>query len=355
MRVRAIAGGGGRRIGLGHLDAQPADVSFDLGEAGLGGCLALARVGQSGTRRLDGVREIAEPPRKQDLLPATQLVAQALVTPRLGRLALETAALLVDFKDDVVDAREILLGGFELQLGRPAPRLVFRDAGGFFDQHAPIGRPRGQNQPDLALLDDGVGLGPQPRVHQQFVNVSEPALGAVNEVLALTRTIEPAHQLDIAAGGPELGKHGLGRREDLGGGLAVPVVAVAVGVSVAVPVAVAVVGPRRHAAESQADFGGAGRLARVAAAEDDVFHLLAAEALGALLAKHPRDRVGDVALAAPVGADNGRHALIEGELGAIGKGFEAGNLKAFEPHATPRYARTLLRSPARPYRTGTGG
>jgi hypothetical protein len=67
-------------------------------EARLGGGLALARVGQRGTRRLDGVRQIAEPPRKQHLLPATQLVAQALVTPGLGRLALETAALLVDFK-----------------------------------------------------------------------------------------------------------------------------------------------------------------------------------------------------------------------------------------------------------------
>jgi hypothetical protein len=56
------------------------------------------------------------------------------------------------------------------------------------------------------------------------------------------------------------------------------------------------------------------------------FHLVAAQALGALLAHHPRDRVGDVALAAPVGPDDRRDALVERELGPIGKRFEAVDL-----------------------------
>ena len=316
---------------------------------------ALARVGQAGARRLDGLRQVAEPPRKQDLLPAAQLVAQALVTPRLGRLALQAAALLVDFEDDVVDAGEVLLRGLELQLRRPAPRLVLRDAGGFLDQHAPIGGPRRQDQPDLALLDDGVGLGAQPGVHQQFVDVPEPALGAVNEVLALTRPIEPAHQLDVAARGPELGQHGLGRREDLGGGLAVPVVAVAVGVPVAVPVAIAVAGtvvtPLSRRRTSAAPVGLRASLPpkmtssifsprRLLALCSPSTHVIAS---ATLLLPHP---LGPTMAVTPA---------IEGELGAIGKGFEAGNLKAFEPHATPRYARTMLRSPVRPYRTGRAG
>ena len=88
----------------------------------------------------------------------------------------------------------------------------------------------------------------------------------------------------------------------------------------------------QHAAEPQPDFGGRRRLARIAAVADDVFHLLAAKTLGALLAHHPRDGVGDVALAAPVGADNRRHALVEGELRAIGERFESVNLKTFEAH-----------------------
>ena len=64
----------------------------------------------------------------------------------------------------------------------------------------------------------------------------------------------------------------------------------------------------QHAAEPQSHFGGRRRLSRVAAAEDDVLHLVAAQALGALLAHHPGDGVGDVALAAAVGSDDGRHA-----------------------------------------------
>src|SRR6202011_2768927 len=76
------------------------------------------------------------------------------------------------------------------------------------------------------------------------------------------------------------------------------------------------------------------RLARVAGAEDDSFHLLAAQAFRALLAHHPRDGVGDVALAASVGADNRGHPLVEGQLGPVGKRFEAVDFKPFEAHDT---------------------
>src|SRR5207248_8912228 len=87
-------------------------------------------------------------------------------------------------------------------------------------------------------------------------------------------------------------------------------------------------------AEAQAHFGGRRRLACIAAVEDDVLHPLATKALRALLAHHPCDGVGDVALAAPVRADNRRHALVEGELGAIGERFEAVDLNPFETHGT---------------------
>ena len=109
-------------------------------------------------------------------------------------------------------------------------------------------------------------------------------------------------------------------------------------VAVHVAVAACSLGKRRagdglqHAAEAQPHFGGRGRLARVAAAEDHVFHLLAAQALGALLAHHPGDGVGDVALAAAVRADDGGDALVEGQLGAIGKRFEAVDFETFKTH-----------------------
>ena len=120
----------------------------------------------------------------------------------------------------------------------------------------------------------------------------------------------------------------------------VPVAAaVPVGRLLAAVAIMAVVGVERgtremfqHPTEPQTHLRRGRRLARVAAVEDDVFHALAAQALGALFAHHPRDRVGDVALAAPVGADNRRHPLVEGELGAVGERLESVDLYSFEAH-----------------------
>ena len=83
--------------------------------------------------------------------------------------------------------------------------------------------------------------------------------------------------------------------------------------------------------EGERDLGHAGGLAVAGAGEDDVFHLDAAEALGGLLAEDPGDGVGDVGLAAAVGADDGGDALAgELDLGAVAEGFEAEDLNFFE-------------------------
>ena len=185
-------------VGLGLLDAQAPEVGFDLGDAARRRGLALARLGQPRPRRLDALRQLAIAAREQHLLPAAQLLAQPLVAARLRGLPLQRAALLFDLEDDVVDARQVLLRRFELQLGGAAAGLVLRDAGGFLDQLAPIGRPRAEDHPDLALLDDGVGLGAEARVHQQLVDVPQPAHFAVDQVLALARAVQPPRDVDVA-------------------------------------------------------------------------------------------------------------------------------------------------------------
>ena len=105
-------------VGFGLLDAQAAQIRFDFGEP------RAPRRPRARARRPAAcravsiaVRQLAIAPREQHLLPAPQLVAQPLVAPRLGCLALQRATLLLDLEDDVVDAREVLLRGFELQLG----------------------------------------------------------------------------------------------------------------------------------------------------------------------------------------------------------------------------------------------
>ena len=93
---------------------------------------------------------------------------------------------------------------------------------------------------------------------------------------------------------------------------------------------------RGEAGQAQADFGGGAGPPTVAAVEDHVLHPVAAQALGALLSEHPRDRIGEVALAAPVRPDDGSDALVERELGAVGERFETGDFEAFETHSDPR-------------------
>ena len=171
---------------------------LELGDARGGRGFAGARLLEPRLGRFDLARERVVLARELHLLPAAQLLAQPLVAPRARRLALQRAALLLDFEDDVVDARQVLLRGLELELGRAAARLVLRDARRFFDQRAPLGRPRRQDLPDLALLDDRVGLDAQPRVHQQVVDVAQPADLAVDQVLALARSIQPPADLDVA-------------------------------------------------------------------------------------------------------------------------------------------------------------
>ena len=319
---------------LGHIDAQRTQRVFVFGNGGGGDRFTFAHVAQPSPRRVNRLRELSIPAREEHLLPAPQLLVQPLMPSGLCGLAFQAAALLLDFEDDVVDAREVLLRGLELELGGAAAGLVLGDAGRLFDQLPPIGGPRRQDQANLSLLDDCVGLGAQARVHQQLVDVLQATVLAVDQVFTLARSIEPSNQFDITSGGAELLEHVLGRRRFR---RELPTGARSVAMAIAV-------GPRNlhrhraarqrgHAAQSQPHFGGAGRLACVATAEDDVFHLFAAEAARALLAQHPRNRVGDVALAAPVGTDDGGDPAIEGELRAVGKGFEAGDFKAFKPHA----------------------
>ena len=78
--------------------------------------------------------------RELHLFPSAQFLTQALIPAGLRRLALQRAALLLHFKDDVVDARQVSVCGFELQLRLPATRLVLRHPGGLFDQRTALGR-----------------------------------------------------------------------------------------------------------------------------------------------------------------------------------------------------------------------
>ena len=65
------------------------------------------------------------------------------------------------------------------------------------------------------------------------------------------------------------------------------------------------------------------------AAEDHVFHLSAAEGLGALLAHDPEDRVGNIGFTGAVGADDGSDIVTETDQSFVRKGLKTLHFQTF--------------------------
>ena len=196
--VRRFPRGSCRRVRGRQLEPQPLERRLQLGERDSRRRLSDPSVGKTGTRRLDRFAEQPIAPRELDFLPAAQLLPKASVTARLCRLPLQRPTLFLHLVHDVVDAREILLRCFELELRGATTALVLRDARGFFDELTAIGRAGAQNLADLSLLDDGVGLHAESGIHQEVLDVPQPAGRAVDQVFALTGAVQAAHQLDVA-------------------------------------------------------------------------------------------------------------------------------------------------------------
>ena len=257
------------------------------------GALALRLRRVARLERARALHEVEEAPAEQHALAALHLFLDLAPAPGLRGLALQALELLLDLADDVVHAQQVLLRRLELELGLAPAGPVLRDPGRLLDDRAPVGGLAGEDLSDLALLDDRVRLRAEPRVHEQLVDVAQAADLAVHQVLALAVAVQAA-------------------RDD------------ALGRSVG---AVAV-----EAGDLEADLGHLQRLAARRAVEDHVLHRRAAQALDALLAEHPVDRVRDVALAAAVRAHDPGHAAREGELLAVAEALEADDLNRIQTH-----------------------
>ena len=170
------------------------------------------------------------------------------------------------------------------------------------------------------------------------MHVAEAAHGAIDQVLAFTRAVQPPRDFDVT-------RERVGQLTDRGVAVSIPIGAI---VSVTVLMRGMKLfelwhlghgrdrtGGRWKAGQTQADLSGRARLAGVAPVENHVFHLVAAQALGALFTEDPGNGVGDVALAASIGTDDGGDTLIEGELRAIGEGLETRDFETLETHYCP--------------------
>ena len=215
----------------------------------------------------------------------------------LGRLALERAQLAVDLARDVPRALEVRVHRAELAQRALLALLVLEDAGGFLDERATLFGAGVQHLVETALADDRVRVAAQPRVVQQVLDVHEACRRVVDEVLGLAVAVHAARDRDLGE---------LERQR-------------AVGV-----------------VEHEVDLGHADRLSGRGAREDDVFHRLAAQLLGGLLAEDPQHRIGDVGLARAVGTDDDRHARLELHHAPVREGLETLECERLEVHGPPR-------------------
>ena len=84
-----------------------------------------------------------------------------------------------------------------LPLGLLLPALVLGDAGGLLDEHAAVLGARRDDEADLALLDDRVGLGADAGAEEEVGDVLQADLRLVDQVLARAVAVEAARDGDL--------------------------------------------------------------------------------------------------------------------------------------------------------------
>ena len=94
---------------------------------------------------------------KPDLLEASELFLELLVSSGLASLALQRSQESFNLNHDVIDPEEVLLSHFQLELSSSPPGLVTRDPRGLLNDSPPLKRFCGHEGVNLALGDQGVG------------------------------------------------------------------------------------------------------------------------------------------------------------------------------------------------------
>ena len=192
------------------------------------------------------------------------------------------------FLDHVANAETICFGRFQFAQCFTFLRLVFRDAGGFFKNRAPIFRARAQDHVDLALLHHRVGRTRHAGIGEEILDIAQTAGCFVEQIFRIAVAIDAACHAHI------------------------------------VPIDIQL---RRAIGKGERDLSEAEWFARIGAVKNDVGHFAAAQRFGRLLAEYPANGIEQVGFAAAIRADDGSDAFVKIENGFIGKRFEAEKLE----------------------------
>src|SRR5919197_1482973 len=212
----------------------------------------------------------------QTSLKLPQLVCQRAVLFGGGSLKTQLVGALVQLVEQVAGAGHVAFRFAEPVLGLLALLPQNPYPGRLLDQLPASRGARLDHVIDVVLSGDRVAGLSQPGRGEQGVDVAQPRPGSVDEVVALTRPVEPAGDLDLRELYVE------------------PLVAVV---------------------EKQRDLCHADRRAARAAAVDHVLHPVASQATRIALSERPADGGHEVRLPTAVGPDDRGDALREGQLG----------------------------------------
>ena len=195
----------------------------------------------------------------------------------------------------VVYAVKVLSGMLKLVLRLGLPRLVRDDPCGLLEYRAPRLRLVAHDVGDLTLADDRVAVHANACVHDELTDVLQAALIVVDQVFAVAVPVHAPRYRDFAV------------------------------VDLQDPCRV--VDNERDLSHT---FGAAG----FSTVEDDLLHTAASQRFRALFAEHPAESVAHVRLAAPVRADDTRHAFMEIYDHGVRERLEPLHFQSFKIHLT---------------------
>ena len=234
---------------------------------------------------------------EQQRFGAAHLAGNVAVTHRLPRLRLQRRDLAGELADDVLDPRQILLGGPEPQFRLVAAGMQPGNAGGLFEHAAALVRPRLDDLADAALVHQrrraraGRGVGEQ---HGDVAGAHLAAVDAECRALFAHDAARDFERLEFVEGCRRL--------------------------------AVAVVDRDR-------DFGMIAARAAGIAGEDDVVHLRRAHGLVGGFAHDPAHGLDQIGFAAAVRADDAGQAGLDLEVGRFDERLEADQAQPRELHS----------------------
>jgi len=223
-----------------------------------------------------------------------QLLGKLPIPGGRVHLTLQVAHLTFHFRDDIPQPHHVLVRRFQPARGQFLAVFVFDNSGGLFEQEPAVFGPRADDHIHLSLADQGIGVGADSGIHEQFLDIPKAGRHLVEQVLSFAVPVHPPADLHFRVFHRQL--------------------------------QVGIIKAQHH-------FGHPHGGAVGSPVEYHILHAAAAQGFGALFAQRPAQRVQNVTFSRAVRAHNARDARAQFEHGSVGEGFKPMQDDPLEIHA----------------------